>query len=323
VGPGSTLALVRDAYAGTGASVLQPGPFGDRLSYPFLGVAFLLRGRRVEAVEVFRAEGAQTRLVPVPSPAVTPTPRAAGPTPSPSPTPLPGAWSVRSVTARVEGATMVLGGVVDNRQRTLVAYAEAQLLDAAGRQVGEGNAPLHPSPTPAGASGSFEIRIPIEQVVSRYVVTIRPVGAPAVALAQAVGEIKDPQQLAAMVIRQVTAEVRTTAPVPSPDGFVVVVTNGSSLALERVAVSVQITAICRVATQDAATVAARGPLGPAAGPAPTPGRQIQETWTGAVVATRLSPRSSAQVPVALSGGVCLTFLTWTASTRITDLRVAE
>lgn len=323
VGPGSTLAQVLDAYAGASASTVQPGTPGDRLSYPFLGVAFLIRGGRVEAVEVFRVEGAQQRAVPVTTPTAAPAPGAASPTPSPSPTVAPGAWSVRSVTTRVEGSTLVLSGVVENRERTLVVYAEARLMDAAGRQVGEGNAPLHPSPVPVGKSASFVIRIPIDQVVSRYVVTIRPVGVPAAVLAQAAGEIKDLQQFAAMATRQVTVEVKTTTPLPSPNGFLVVVTNGSSLTLARVAVSVQISVVCRVASRDDAILAARGLGELAAAPVPTPGRQIQETWTGAVVATQISPRSSVQVPLTLSGGVCLTFLTWTASTQITDLKVAD
>lgn len=57
VGPGSAAAAVRQAYADASVSGVTPTAEGDLLSYPFIGIAFLLRGERVAAIEVFRPEG--------------------------------------------------------------------------------------------------------------------------------------------------------------------------------------------------------------------------------------------------------------------------
>lgn len=55
LGPGSVLESVRGAYADT-ASSLASGGEGDVLTYPFIGIAFILKDNRVGVVEVFPGE---------------------------------------------------------------------------------------------------------------------------------------------------------------------------------------------------------------------------------------------------------------------------
>jgi hypothetical protein len=150
-------------------------------------------------------------------------------------------------------------------------------------------------------------------------------------LARATGEIKDLQQFAAMVTRTLQVDVRSTVPTAGPEGFVVVVNNGSALSIESVTVSVQMDVTCRVARGPggALVAASRGFVLAAAPPTapppptprPTPSRTIQETWTGTVTVRQIGPASSGQSPLQLSGGVCLTFLSWSATTQITDVRL--
>jgi hypothetical protein len=319
VGPGTAAAEVRGPYSTSPISVLRRTPDGDLLSYPFAGVAFLLREDRVLAVEVFAAESlgqpsAPAVAPPRGTPGIAP---AAVPTPTPAAATAPGSWSVRSLATRVEESALIVTGTVENRDRPLNAYAEVRLLDAAGQPVGGGESPLQPNPIPVGGTATFEVRIPVDQVVRRYVVFIRPFGSTSAVLTQATGEIKDLHQFAAMVARQVTAQIRATSALPDRSGFVVVVTNGSGLAIESATVSVQMTVTCRVAGRPDPLLIA----GPFSSPPPTP-RTLQETWTGTAVVRSIGPRASSEVPVQLSGGVCVAFTTWSASVRVTDVRIA-
>lgn len=337
VGPGSSLVQVRQAYAGTEVSTLTTAWDAQVLAYPFRGIAFRVQGDRVELVEVFRARRlppigtARATPSPAPSPGFSPTAPGA---PTPTPTVAPGAWGVRSSETRVENGTLVISGVVQNRGRPLAAYADVRVLDDAGQQVGRAEAPLQPALVPAGGTAAFQVRISIDRVVRRYLVTIRPAGSPTIALVEASGEIRDQQQFAAMAARQVTVEIRSTAAVPTKDTFVVLVTNGSPLAVEAATVIVEMSVTCRVAGRPALLMAAAGlpvaaappsptpPPTPPPTPAPTP-RTIQEMWTGTVAVTSIAPRSTTQVAVPLSGGVCLAFTTWSARARVTDVRVAQ
>lgn len=326
-GPGLAVDEIRRLYATSPMSVLRPTPEGDLLSYPFAGVAFLLSRDRVEVVEVFRADS--LGLAPA-APAAGPSPPTVSaptgpPTATSTATPLPGPWNVRSTATRVEDSVLVVTGVVENRDRARNAYAEVRLLAPTGQVIAQGESPLMPSPVPVGGTATFEARIAVDQLVRRYSVFIRPFGAPSVTLAQASGEIKDLQQFAAMVARQLMAEVRAAAALPDRSGFVVVVTNGSPLAVESATVTVQMTVTCRVAWLEERVLVAAAPPPPPT-PAPTPGptpRTIQETWTGTAAVRSIGPRSSSETPILLSGGVCLAFSTWTASTRISDVRVAQ
>jgi hypothetical protein len=227
---------------------------------------------------------------------------------------------------------LVVSGTVENRSRAQSAYAEVQL--AGG---GQGDAPLQPNPVPAGGTATFEVRVPIDRLVQRYTVVIHPSGSPNVVLARATGEIKDTQQIAAMVTRTLQVDVRSTTPTAGPEGFAVVINNSSSLTIESVTVSVQLNVTCRIARGPGGVlVAAATGVVPAAPPtspptppptprptfAPSPSlRTIQETWAGTVTVRQIGPSSSGQAPLQLSGGVCLTFTSWSATTQITDVRL--
>lgn len=293
VGPGSPGAAVRTAYADAAASVSTATPEGDLLSYPFAGVAFLLRRDRVEAVEVFRAE-AGLRATPAAPGRVAPG------GPSPTPTTAPGAWSVRASSARVEDTTLIVTGTVENRGQPMTVYAEVRAFAEAGRRVAEGSAPLYPSPVPSGGSSGFEVRLQVSDVVRRYTVVIRPVGQITGALAEHAGEIKGQAQFAGIVSKQLEASVQW---VGGPQGFVVVVTNRSSATVAGVTVAVQIEGACRVAL-------------------PVP-RFLQDTRTGTATVGAIPPGGSARAVVELSPGICGEFTSWTATTRIADVRLAD
>ncbi len=307
IGPGATLSAVRDAYAGTlpHVSIIVPAQDGDLLSYPFVGIAFRLRRDQVESVEVFRAD----RLAAAPAPAATPVPGAPAPGapspagPTPTPTTAAGTWSVRTTSARVDEGTLTVMGTVENRSRTQAVYAEVRAFNPSGRQVGQNDAPLFPNPVTTGGSATFEVRVPIDDVVRRYAVTIRPVGQVVGSLAEATGEVKDLQQFAAVVAKQIQATTQTLVNPPTRDDFVVVVTNGSPLTVASVTVSVEITATCRI-------------------PFPTP-RTIQEIRGGTVVVQQLRPGSSARAALPVSVGTCIEFATWSAQARIGEVRIGE
>ena len=358
----ATLAAVRDAYAGTTASAAMPVRDGLVLTYPFVGVAFQLRGDRVELIVVFRPEGAAR------APAAPPGPIPASPgAASPSPTTAAGTWRISAAAAKLDGMTLVVIGTVENRSRTLSVYAEVRALNEAGRQVGQGDAPLRPNPVPSEGIAHFDVRFPIEGVARRFVVTIRPIGSLTVSLAQFSGELKDLQQFASVVAQQLQVMVQSTTPNPNPRGLVVVVTNGSTLGVASVSVAVEITATCRVPVSAppaappwrvlvAQLLAAPPPPTPTPPPAPTPQppptpqpspapptppppptpgpsippptiaptpRTIQERWTGTVVVQQIRPGGSAQAPLQISGGVCLEFTSWSATTRIGEVKIAE
>lgn len=311
IGPGSTLAAVRDAYAGANVSSLTPVQDGTFLSYPFVGVAFLLRGDRVQAVEVFQAEG--TRAARPVGPVAQASPSAAasrGASPSPTPTTAAGTWSVRSTSVRVESGMVVISGVVENRSVARSAYAEARALSGTGAQLGQSDAPLQPSPVPGGGSATFEVRLTVNGIPRRYTVTIRPAGRPNEVLAKAAGELKDKdlQQFGSIVAQQLQASVQSTAATPNPNGFVVLVTNSSSLPVGSVSVDVELSVTCRVA----------------AGPPPAPPlRTIQETWRATAAVQQITPGGTSRTSLQLSGGVCLEFTSWTATTRIGEVKIGE
>ncbi|MBM3469695.1 MAG: hypothetical protein FJX73_02745 [Armatimonadetes bacterium] len=293
VGPGSPGAAVRTAYADAAASITTTLPEGDLLSYPFAGVAFLLRRDRVESVEVFRAE-VGLRATPA-------APRQAAPgAPSPTRTAAPGGWSVRASSARVEDTTLVVTGTVENRGRPMVVYAEVRAFDEAGRRVAEGSAPLYPNPVPSGGTSGFEVRLQVTDVVRRYTVTIRPTGQITGALAEHAGEIKGLAQFAQIIGKQLEASVQW---VGGTQGFVVVVSNRSSVAVAGARVVVQIEGTCRLAL-----------------PAP---RFVQDSRTGSAAVGAIPPGGSARAAVDLSPGICQEFTSWSATTRIADVRVTD
>lgn len=302
---GSPFAAVRDAYAGTlpHVSILTPWEDGDLLSYPLLGVAFRLRRDQVEAIEVFRAERLASAPASAATPVTQPSPGApTAPGAAPAPTTAPGSWGVRS-SARVDEGGLTVTGTVENRSASRAVYAEVRAFNPSGRVVGQSDAPVFPNPVPNGGSATFEVRVPIDDVVRRYVVTIRPVGTIAGSLVEASGEVKELQQFASVVAKQIQVQTQTLVNPPTRDDFVVVVTNGSALTVASVTVSVEITATCRI-------------------PFPTP-RTIQEIRAGTVVVSQLRPGASARASLPVSVGACIEFATWSATHRVGEIRIGE
>lgn len=306
---GSTFTAVRDAYGSTlpHVSVVTPTEGGELLSYPLLGVAFRLRRDQVEAIEVFRAE----RLTSAPASAVTPVQGAPSPGatttaaggPTPTPTVAAGSWGVRSTSARVDEGSLTVSGTIENRAAPRAVYVEVRALNPAGREIGRNDGPVFPNPVPNGGSATFEVRVPIDDIARRYVVIVRPVGTLTGSLVEATSEIKDLQQFASVVAKQIQVQAQVQATPPTRDDFVVVVTNGSPLTVASVSISVEITATCRI-------------------PFPTP-RTIQEIRSGSVVVSQLRPGASARATLPVSAGACIEFATWSATHRVGEIRIAE
>lgn len=285
VSAGATLAAVRAAYADAAVSVSSPSPDGDLLSFPTVGIRFLIRDQRVLAVEVFRPElpAGRNRSAPVAAP-VQAT----------------GDWTVRSMSARVEDTspiTLVVEGKVENRGRPLSIYAEVHAFKQGGREAGEGSLPVYPNPVRLGGDAAFEVRVPIDDVVVRYTVTLRPMGAPTTSLARAVGSITDFKPFGPIVARQIQAAVET--PTPSSAGrrdFTLVVTNGSALMVAQATVTVEIEAFCA---------------------------QAGERHSATVDIERLQPGAQAKTPLVLKDGLCPAFGGWTAKTKVVSVKIAE
>lgn len=307
VGPGSTPVAVRQAYAGASASSVTPTAEGDLLSYPFIGVAFLLRGERVEAVEVFRPEGGiGARAAPTPAAPrgpVAPGVAAPGP-PGVFPAAAPGTWSIRTVSARVEGYTLVVTGTVENNSRSQSAYAEVRAFDTSGRVVATGDGPLYPSPVPTGKTATFEARIAIDEIIRRYTVTIRPIGSLSVSLAEQSVVITDISAFAAIAGRNVAVDVQVNASPPARTDFYLVVTNGSPLTVVSMTVAIEITGTCRVRI-------------------PAPVVPFREVVSASATVGPVRPGASVRVNIQLSEGPCLQFETWSAQRRVVDMRLSN
>jgi hypothetical protein len=307
LGPGVGAVAVRRTYVDTPVSTLTQTPEGDLLSYPFAGIAFLLVRGRVSRVDVFRADQIapappSTRAaIPPPGPAPSPS------GPSPSPTTAPGAWAIDALAARMEESTLVVTGRVENRARAQLVYVEVQAFNPAGRPLGQSDAPVSPNPVPNGGSAAFEVRVPVTDVVRRYTAVVRRFGTITGSLAQRSGEItRDLQQFAAIVSRQIRAEVQTTVNPATPSSLYVVVTNGSPLPVAEVTVVADLTVTCSITT----TV-------------PREVRQIRETRVGSATVQQLRPGASGQAPLSVTNGICPGFVAWSATVRIGDVRIGS
>ncbi len=294
IGPGSVAAAVREAYAGAPASLITTAPDGTRISYPFSGVDFLLRGGRVDSVEIYLpARTAGTRLL---------TPPAAS---SPFPlVPAAASWSIRSSSWRLEDTTFVVTGVVENRGPPSSAFAEVSAFGPSGRMVGSSDGPLDPAPLPAGGAATFEARLSIDDVVSRYSVIVRPVGSISVALAQQSVEVRRLQAFAPLVMRKlrVAVEFRST-----PTRFLVTATNESSATIITATIAVDIAGTCFIRLVD--QVRAFGYRG-----------------GGFAVVSQIAPGGSALATLPMppdSAGICLDLATAVATPRVIDIRIGE
>lgn len=285
VSAGATLGAIRAAYSDATVSVSSPTPDGDLLTYPTVGIRFLIRDQRALVVEVLRPElpAARNRSAPVAAaPQVT------------------GDWTVRSMSARVEDTppiTLVVEGKVENRGRPLSVYAEVHAFKQGGREAGEASLPVYPNPVPLGGTATFEVRVPIDDIVLRYTVTLRPMGAPTTSLAQSAANITDFKAFSPIVARQIQAAVET--PTPFSAGrrdFTLVVTNGSALLVEAATVAFEIEAFCA---------------------------QAGELHSGTVNVGRLPPGAQARIPLVLKDGLCPAFGGWTTKTILESLKLAE
>jgi len=230
----------------------------------------------------------------------------AGPaTPSPLPTTAPSAWSVRSATVRVEDTDFIVSGTVENKNRAMAAFADVRVFNAAGRRLADGTGPLQPSPVPSGGIATFEVRLPVDDVVKRYAVTIHPTSARTTILAEYAAEVKDFKIFTAVVAKSVKASVQAKSANPTRAEFLVTVSNGSSIPVASATVRADIKVTCRFTAQ-------------------TPPRFTQEVWSGSVTANGLGAGASQQLPLTLSGGLCEgVVVEWSATTTTTDLKVGD
>jgi hypothetical protein len=304
IGVGVAERIARAVYASAAASITAPAGTGDWITYPFNGIALLVRRQRIEAVEVFRAD-----VAPGSQPAARPTsagPQAGSTPASPAPSPAPtraAAWGLRSLAARVHDTTLIVTGTVDNNTRSQAVFAEVRAFGARGQLVAQDDAPVDPSPLPAGRSGTFEARVAIDDVIRSFRVIIRPTGSVVGSVVEGTGEIRDVAGFAPIVARRLSALVQTTVQPPTGDSLLVAISNGSSLVVSSVTVAVEITVTCRLAV-------------------PTP-RTVQEVRTGTATIVQLRPGEIGRAPVTLSPGVCAEFATWAPVTRIGEVRVGD
>lgn len=294
IGPGSVAAAVREAYAGAPASLSTIEPAGTRLSFPFAGVDFLLRGGRVDSVEIYRpARTAGTRLL---------TPPAAS---FPSPlVPAAASWSIRSSSWRLEDTTFVVTGVVENHGPPSSAFAEVNAFNPAGRLVGSSDGPLDPAPLPTGRTATFEARLAIDDVVSRYAVIVRPVGSISVALAQQAAEIRSLQAFVPLVRRKLRVSVEFRS---IPTQFLVTVRNDSSATIISATIAVSITGTCFIRLMDQI-------------------RSLSYRGNGLATVSQIPPGGSAQTTIPLppdAGGGCQDLAAASTAPRVVDIRIGE
>jgi hypothetical protein len=305
IGVGVAERVARASYASAAASITTPAGTGDWITYPFSGIALLVRRQRIEAVEIFKAD-----VAPGSQPAARPTSTGpqAGSTPvapaAPSPAPTrAAAWGLRSLAARVHDTTLIVTGTVDNNARPQAVFAEVRAFGTRGQLIAQDDAPVDPSPLPAGRSGTFEARVAIDDVIRSFRVIIRPTGSVVGSLVEGTGEIREVAGFAPIVARKLSALVQTTVQPPTGDSLLVAISNGSPLVVTSVTVAVEITVTCRLAL-------------------PTP-RTAQETRTGTATIVQLRPGEIGRAPVTLSPGVCAEFATWTPVARIGEVKVGD
>jgi len=306
IGPGSPAEAVRAAYAAAAASVATAVHDGELVSFPFNGVALLIRGGRVDTVEVFEAESLAASGRPV-------GPRTAGaPAPRATPVPAPAAWMIRGLTARVEGTTLIVTGSVENRGRPLSVYVEITALDLRGQAAGTADGAVDPVPVPVGGTGRFEARIVLDDVVRRYTVVLRPTGAITGALAEQAGELRGLQQFTPVVLKKLQV---TVTPLANPARLVIEVRNGSTVAVSGVTVAVEATTRCFLSYPR---------------PSPIPGgniygRFIVDTVTRLVAVPPIAPGGSAQATATLAARLegCVDLLVLSAKARVVDVRIAD
>ncbi|MDQ7828283.1 MAG: hypothetical protein QN158_01630 [Armatimonadota bacterium] len=292
------------AYPRTVGWVRARAVEGERLIFPFEGVEFLVVAGRVRQIEVFSRTAAPPSAA---APPATPAPGAAG---------AEAEVTVVELTGRTEGNTFVVSGRVRNAGAPQALFVEITLLGPGDRPVATGSVPVVPNPIGLGRTGAFEERLTLDQVVQKVRVVVRSMNRPARALAEAVTEIRDVRQFAAVVERQLEVTIPPN-PEGRPGGTVAVVTNRSALRVTGLTIALELQGTCVIWSQP--------PPPPPPAPLPTPQRTtFTDARRGTISIPALDPGASVEVPIALEGppGACMGPGTqWSVTWRVTGMAV--
>jgi hypothetical protein len=212
-------------------------------------------------------------------------------------------WSIRSLSAVLDGSNFVVSGTVENGARALNVYAEITVYDERGRILTSGDSPVHPSPVPSGSTAAFEVRLPIKDLVRRYMVVVRQTGMITGSLAERVMEVRDRQQFAPVVAGNLQVQVRFN---PSDLTVVVEVRNPTTAVLSNVNLAVEYATQCYL-------------------PLPRPGRFITQPRSGTVSVTQIDAGGSGQATIAIPRDQegCQGYTGLGARGRVLDLKIAE
>jgi len=297
---GDSETRVRIAYERAPGSLRGRAGAVTRYVFPFTGVEFVLTDGRVTLIEVFRPDALPAR--------VTPTPAAAG---GESPVVF------RSLAGRAEGTSFVVTGQVANAGAPLALFVEVVLLGPEGRRVAEGTTTLVPNPIGGGRTGAFELRLPFDDIVTRFVVTVRPMNRPTLAVAVSSQEVKEVGQFADVVVERLLEVTILGATLERGSGTFAAVTNRSSLKITGLVLEIEMRRTCTVTTVG-------NPLQPT--PRPTPGTStFVDIRKGTVRIAELAPNARVEVPIDLSAtGPCLgAGAEWQASWKVLSAKVEE
>lgn len=291
---GDSEVRVRLAYERAPASLRGRAGAVTRYVFPFTGVEFVLTDGRVTLIEVFRPDALPAR--------VAPTPAAAG-----------GEATVviRSLAGRAEGTVFIVTGSVSNAGAPLALFVEVVLLGADGRRVAEGTTTLVPNPIGGGRTGAFEVRLAFDDIVTRFVVTVRPMNRPTLAVATSSQDIKEVGQFTDVVLERLLEVTVLGATLERASGTYAAVTNRSSLKITGLVLEIQMRRTCRNA-------------GGTFFPSPS-GGTVEDIRKGTIRIGELPPNARVEVPIDLSAtGPCLgAGAEWQATWKVLSAKVEE
>jgi len=286
---GDSEAKIRAAYD-RAIGIVRAGSGGlIRLVLPFNGIEFVLTDSRVSLIEVFRAEALPTATAQA---TLTPAAAAEG-------------VVIRSLTGRMEGNSFIVSGSVSNSGTPVALFVQIVLLAADGRRLAETTAPLYPNPVGGGRQGGFEERLMVEDVVARFVVTVRSMNRPTQALAESTQEVKDAEQFAGILDRLLELTV-LGATLDRPSGTMVAITNRSPLRITGLILTIEITRTCRNQLADGSLFT------------------FTDRRQGTVRVAAIEPNARVEVPIDLQGqGPCPGFrgTDWSATWRIVSAKM--
>ncbi|HEV8338412.1 MAG TPA: hypothetical protein VGR25_01985 [bacterium] len=289
---GDSEARVRLAYERAPGSLRGRAGAVVRYVFPFTGVEFVLTDGRVTLIEVFRPDAVPARVAPPP----------------------PGTESAvafRSLSGRVEGTTFVVVGSVSNAGPPLALFVQVVLLGPDGGRVGEGTTTLVPNPIGGGRAGSFEVRLTIDDVVARFIVTVRPMNRPTVALAEAAQDVKDAGAFTTLVLERLLEVTVLGATAERGSGTFAAVTNRSSLKITGLVVEIEMRRTCTVT--------------PVGSTFPQVPRTFTDVRKGTVRVGELAPNARVEVAIDLAAtGPCLgAGAEWQATWKVLSGKVEE